>query len=204
MQIKWDRKQTKSLASDSSQSHSSDSRPILQIAKGKRHNNSDNQRKIYNKRVSEKKLLLLFGCVILVGLLVTMYVFYVRKNQKNPIYDTTKQDLLASSNDENNINTVVDRYGKSYVESERSIASDPASWNKETLDEAYFVLMYADKISAFSQVYDSLAKIDLAKKSGLNIDNNSYGINQTIRDSIRRRADANANKALDDQDGATR
>ena len=64
------------------------------------------------------------------------------------------------------------------------------TWNKGALDKAYFNLIYADKIESFNDVYAMLSFIESAQESGINIDDNSYGITQQKRLDFKARADS--------------
>lgn len=72
---------------------------------------------------------------------------------------------------------------------------DLNSWTKDGLDKACFNLIYADKIGSFTDVYAMLAYIESAQKSGINIDDNSYGVTKKLREEIKLRADLAINIA---------
>ncbi len=98
------------------------------------------------------------------------------KEQKQ-INDTSKAETVSN-------------YGKDQAKNSQDLQGAPSeSWDKEKLDKAYFNLIYADKTGSSSDVYNMLFFIEVAQKSGLDIDNNSYGIDQQDRDQIRQRAD---------------
>lgn len=142
---------------------------------------------------SNYRLVFLFFIIILFFVLCS--VLYLLNNQnkeaniKNAEYQKSIQKQVKITNTEN-VNDVVKVYGKekdSYTKELQGTSS--ASWDKAKLDKVYFNLLYADKVGSFSDVYAMLAFINAAERSGLNVDDNSYGINQKIRNEIKLRAD---------------
>lgn len=121
------------------------------------------------------------------------YWFFIRDN--NSEVNNTEGDLV-NIKQSTNVQDVVRRYGASYTQAIDLINKTPyAGWDRQTLDKAYFSLLYADKIKAYTQVKSTLFLVESAKRGGLDIDDNSYGIDQKKRDEIRNRAIANSPKA---------
>lgn len=113
-------------------------------------------------------------------------------NQKQAEYEKRIQSLVEIKNT-SNVQDVVQRYGTTKGDNKRDLEnSNSEDWNKAKLDKVYFNLLYADKVGSFNEVYAMLFFVDVAEKSGLDIDDNSYGVNQQIRSDIKSRADAKA------------
>ena len=67
--------------------------------------------------------------------------------------------------------------------------SDPENWSREDVDSAYENLIYADSVGAFSQAQEILYNLEVARSAGVDIDQNSKGIDEAKRSEIRQRAD---------------
>ena len=116
-------------------------------------------------------------------------VFFVQTKESNKPTGHELELLLTSDNNSGR-SYVVERYGKKYEAAVEEIrSSDLRKWDKAMLDQAYLSLVYADKVGAFTNVYTTLSLIESAQKNGLNIDDNSWGIDQEKRNAIRQRAD---------------
>jgi len=120
------------------------------------------------------------------------YFYSYRKNvenKKNTEYQKSIQEKVAIKSTQN-VKEVVQKFGKESGENSKQLAeSSSSSWDKAKLDKAYYNLIYADKVGSFNDVYAMLSFISTAEKSGLNIDDNSYGVDQKIRNDIKLRAD---------------
>ena len=68
--------------------------------------------------------------------------------------------------------------------------SNPSKWTKKQLDETYLIMLYNDKTGGSTDVLTALQDLEFAKESGVNIDDNSYGITQSDRDAMEARANA--------------
>ncbi len=158
--------------------------------------NSDSNNKVtsWSRKIKPNYKLPIF--ILLLVIFIAFCIFLlVRNNQqnakimKNAQYQKSIQKQVKIANLEN-ANDVVRVYGKEKGQYSKELqSSDSATWDKAKLDKVYFNLIYADKVGSFNDVYAMLAFIDAAKKSGLNIDDNSYGIDQTKRNEIKLRAD---------------
>ena len=150
-----------------------------------------------NKKTAGLILLLLVICLLVFA---GYWVFLKPSPKTAPSTDLS--ELLQADDSDNSQANLVQKYG---VESDKATQearnSDSTKWDKSTLDKAYVSLLYADKVGAFSQVYTMLSLIESADRSGLNVDDNSYGITQSMRDAIRQRADASAQKVMGSQTG---
>ena len=128
------------------------------------------------------------GIVVLLGL----YWFYTHDTAP-PL--TAGRDLTKIKQT-TQVADVVRDYSADYSQAASELQKNSyTNWNRTTLDKAYFSLIYADKIGAFTQVYNTLILIDSAKQTGIDIDDNSYGMDQKGRDEIRQRAEVSARKA---------
>ncbi len=153
---------------------------------------------IHRFRPTKKTSVILLFVICLLSL--GGYFKFINKPSTLP---TDVRELLQSDDSESSQANIVQKYG---VESDKATKeaqnSDSVQWDKSQLDKAYVSLLYADKVGAFANVYTMLAKIEAAQRSGQNVDDNSYGITQSMRDAIRERADANAKKVIDSHAGA--
>ncbi len=147
------------------------------------------------KKRRPKKILVVFVVVVIVALAIGGVFLY--KHYKKPSTNNIVPELLKSDTSDSAKQHIVEEYNAKYSSTtSKASGTSPNKWDKATLDDAYTSLLYADKIGAFTQVYNMLAQIDAAQKSGLNIDNNSYGITQAMRDTIKSRADTASKVAL--------
>lgn len=142
----------------------------------------------------KSKRLRIFLLVIAI-LLIAVSVVLVYRDRETVNVDSEEhkyaQELLESDDSNETKSKIVQQYGPEYDATLGQVmGSKPDSWDKSTLDTAYRNLLYADKMSSFTQVKDLLSKIEFMRRSGMNIDDNSYGITQEDRDAIRGRASA--------------
>lgn len=135
------------------------------------------------------KKLKLWLSVPVILLLVIFFMWWVRNNQKDAEYQKSIQDKVAITNT-NDVKNVVQKFGKEKGENTKDLTNSSSNvWDKAKLDKAYYNLIYADKVGSFNDVYAMLSFVDAAEKSGLNIDDNSYGVDQKERSDIKLRAD---------------
>ena len=138
-----------------------------------------------------KGLVILFVVLMLLATLPAIYSAIGGLSQRdtaevNNEYTDFKQELLGKDDSEESRSKVVKEYGGQYDQKVVAVLSKkPSDWTQEDLDNAYMVLLYANKIEAYTQVAEILSMIEVAKMTGLNIDNNIYGIDQGVRDSIK-------------------
>jgi hypothetical protein len=139
--------------------------------------------------------------IILVIALITLGMYIVLKWRKTNATAKKSPSTTLSIQEQKHIvnntdvSSVVQTYGKSQdVITKEVQASNPNKWDKTMLDKAYFSLLYYDKVGDFSHVNQMLFMISLAQKSGLNIDNNSFGVNQKARDAMQLKASQLAQK----------
>lgn len=134
--------------------------------------------------------------ILIVIIAIISGFFIVWNHNKNKIKTTHSEketyahDFINSSdNSTANKTHLVEKYGAHYDELiSKILQSNPATWNKEMLNDAYAALLYADKMGDYTHVNALLSYIEAVKARGLNIDDNSYGVNQNIRDEIKQRA----------------
>ncbi len=149
-----------------------------------------------NKKTSG--LILLVICV----LAFAGYLVFLKLSTKAPTLSTDQRELLQADDSDSSRASLVQKFGVDSDKATQEVRnSDSTKWDKSRLDKAYLSLLYADKVGAFTQVYTMLSMIESAERSGLNVDDNSYGITQSMRDDIRQRADANAKKVMGSQTG---
>lgn len=138
---------------------------------------------------------------VLVGVLIFDAVAYFGLSYLIlPDHDDSPQNKttnLVAITETKNVEDIIRRYEKDYNRKSKSLQNPYyAEWNKDKLDDAYFSLIYADRVGDFNQVYTILSLIENAKNNGTNIDNNSYKLNQENRELIKRRADQQAKTAF--------
>lgn len=146
---------------------------------------------------SSKKRLAILLVGIVVALVAIIWGYGELRSSTQKTNEETYTDAFTKSNDSDATKSrLVDQYGQKYDTTYAEVkTSNPANWDKAMLDKACIVLLYADKMNAQAQVYAVLSMMELAKARGLNIDDNSYGVNQGMRDAILQRAKAQTDKA---------
>jgi len=191
MKFKWISKKGKITDNNHNQDQSGNKHERILVAKDKKR-----EKILSNYSVKYKPTLIILGVVTILFTVVTGYVI-VKSRSGDSISNSSQKDLLQPPADSGSVANLVQKYSKDYgVTGEKVKRSNPSAWNREVLDEAYFTLLYADKIGDFSRVHSTLLMIELAKRNGLDIDDNSYGIDKKMRDTIRKRADEVANNVL--------
>ncbi len=147
------------------------------------------------KTIKPKKQLIIIALIVLgIILLGSLMFFYISQN--NNKQQTISQGENNKINDKKIIETneateLAKNFGETFNNNSQELRnSNVATWNKDKLDKAYFNLIYADKVGSYNDVYNLLSSIYYAQKNGLDINNNSYGIDQKKRDEIKLRADA--------------
>ena len=146
------------------------------------------------KNFTSKKYLIVISALFIS--LVVGIIFLTNKKDQEPVSISKEEqyakDLQNSDSSDESKSQIVADYGKDYDSTISKVTNArPNEWNKTMLDEAYKSLLYADKIGAFTQVNTLLSTIDAMQRSGLDIDDNSYSVNQEVRASIKDRANVN-------------
>ena len=136
-------------------------------------------------------LALLIGVVTMVLIVVAVYAFINYKQSTAPtLSESTYQLKDASADSDEEISQITVKYSRQYEEYLAELnASRPSKWDRTMLDKAYFCLVYADKTNATFQVLLMLENIDQANSTGVDVDKNGWGIKQSDRDNIRKRAE---------------
>ena len=147
------------------------------------------------KTIRPKKQLIIIALIVLGIILVGSLIFFYnsQNNNKQQTISKDENNKINTKNivETNDVSEVANNFGEAFNNNSQELRdSNVATWNKEKLDKAYFNLIYADKVGSYSDVYNLLSSIDYAKKNGLDINNNSYSIDQKKRDEIKLRADA--------------
>lgn len=162
---------------------------------------SGRQRKLFNFKLSNGRSMI--GLVVIFALAVGLGNYYYFNKPKVPDANRENDLLQADESDQGKVE-IVKKFGTDYDRATKELSSkSPAEWDKASLENAYLSLLYADKVGAFTQVYTMLSLIDSARKNGVDIDDNSYGINQQKRDDIRQRADIKSQETLSNRAGDT-
>ncbi len=154
------------------------------------------------KATTPKQRIAIAGIFVLIAIL-GLGALYIYGETKKPTQKTEQQkytqEFIESDNSDATISNLVERYGSQFDDkSSKVLQSNPAEWDKAMLDDACVALLYADKMSATTQTASLLAYIESAGASGLDINNNSYGINQEIRDAIRSRTKERIQQAMEE------
>ena len=153
-----------------------------------------------------RKIIKVAAIALAVALILTAggylgYRYY--KNRQNSASTTDSREVIfkkemlnPNSSDETRASAVAsysEDYGKSL---EATSNTNPAKWDKAKVDDAYVTLLYVNKMGSFSQTLQYIALLEIAKAGGVDIDNNSYGIDQRTRDEIYKTAKQESDKAL--------
>jgi hypothetical protein len=148
------------------------------------------------KKLKSKRMLIVFLVIILVVTAAVVTKVYLLNNEKKVKPTGKALELLEAKDTDSSKDYLTEKLGEENTNVNKELKdSGLSTWDKAKLDKAYYSLVYADKIGNFTQVFATLSLIESAKKSGLNIDDNSYGIDQAMRDAIKRRAEDLAQKA---------
>ena len=129
------------------------------------------------------------------------YKYYV--NRQDSVITTDSREVIfkkemlnPNSSDETRASAVAS-YSEDYGNSLQATSNtNPAKWDKAKVDDAYVTLLYVNKMGSFSQTLQYIALLEIAKAGGVDIDNNSYGIDQRTRDEIYKTAKQESDKAL--------
>ena len=159
---------------------------------------AEDHAKVANKYIRLSRVVSRRFIICLVALALVLLSLYLaprigRRGTSEP--GAIVQSDLPRIDNNDTIEDVVESNGADYNNSIKAVNnSNPTEWDRAKLDKAYFSLLYADKVGAFSQVYTMLSMIDIAQRNGLDINDNSYRIDQGKRDEIRKRADEYAKR----------
>ncbi len=141
---------------------------------------------------------------VAVALIVGWYFGYkYYKSRQNSSSTTNSREVIfkkemlnPNSSDETRASAVAS-YSEDYGNSLQATSNtNPAKWDKAKVDDAYVTLLYVNKMGSFSQTLQYIALLEIAKAGGVDIDNNSYGIDQRTRDEIYKTAKQESDKAL--------
>ncbi len=136
-------------------------------------------------------LILLFVVIVAGGVALYIHNKNAKKQQTLSQERTYTLKITGTDNSDASRAKLVEEFGPKYDDAVAKVmASNPGNWDKAMVDNACAALLYADKIGAYTQVNTLLAFIGAAQKRGVNIDDNSYGVTQDMRDAIKKRADA--------------
>lgn len=144
------------------------------------------------------KVKLSLGIILVV--LVTVALIAVAGYQRSSNKEKEQTQGLVKIKSVNDVGSVVDNFGDEQAKYNEEISEYSAiDWNKDKLDKVHFNLIYADKIGSFGEVYNLLVYIDVAQKSGIDIDDNSFGIDEQERNNIKQRADIIVKDGIKDE-----
>lgn len=147
---------------------------------------------VHSRRRSKKLVIIIVGVIAVLA--VGGYLLMTLRNKTDT--QTTNEKDLTKIAETKDVKSVVEQYGDDKQEIAKEVRSSTSKqWDKTMLDKAYFNLIYADKTGSFTEVYTLLSLLDIAGESGVNIDDNSYGIDEADRDAMRERADTAAKQA---------
>ncbi|GEM_PF-4207350 len=130
--------------------------------------------------------------VVAIVILVTIFLV-IRGSRKQAPVALAKPNFL----DQHDTVDVLEEYSQKVDSASKEVQnSDIKKWDRKMLDNIYLMLLYADRLGDFNQVNTLLAHLNYASKYGVNIDDNSYGIDDATREAISERAKINAEKQL--------
>lgn len=138
-----------------------------------------------------RKWLLVFGIVVMVlaGLGALGYWAYgnIQKQQAAAEKRTSLTTSSAEMTPENQ-EQIYEKHEGDYQAAKKNMYDTPIDeWTKATLDDAYLVLVFNDKTDGIGEVNEVLILLDYAQSSGLNLDDNSWGFNETDRNAFKQR-----------------
>lgn len=141
---------------------------------------------------SKKKTIrwvLIIVCVCVVAA-IGWFGFNKYSNSKNETPEEQRSAILTDGGEsEADVIKAVEAFGAEYgVAAPEVNNSDPRKWDKAMLDKACLVLLYANKTGDFTQVQGTLYFMELAQRTGLNIDDNSWGVDGADRERMKQRA----------------
>jgi hypothetical protein len=148
--------------------------------------------KIHKKRVWLLVLLIIIALVggVVGGYFLRGYVETTESTQEETKVDYAQltKDLRAqkdSADDSDLTQNIGNQYDESLAELRRS---DPSVWKQEDIDKAYFSILYADSIDAYSQVQTIYYLLMAAERAGVDITTNGANVTAEERDTIMGRA----------------
>lgn len=149
------------------------------------------------KIVSKKKKILVLvavGALILAVGGVTAWYFLSKQSVKEESsanntqltnYEAAADEIKNTPLSNEELVKIVDNYGPQYDAALNDLQrSLPLKWDQALVDKAHFCLLYADKVGSSSQVVSIYYQIFAAQQAGINVDNNSAGLNQQAREEI--------------------
>ncbi len=161
------------------------------------------------KSKNPKRALKLFALLIIfIGLIAGGYLgykYYKSSQKSNTPMGTSEakyiKDMLGSDSKVATKEYLVEKYSQAYgVSLHNTSNTNPVNWDKAKVDDAYTTLLYVNKMGSFAQTLQYLALLERAKVGGVDIDNNSYGIDQKTRDEIYKTAMQESAKALEQKE----
>lgn len=164
------------------------------------HNVSHGVRRTSRKTLAIVTIVLAVALALIVG---GYFGYKYYKSRQNSASTTDsgevifKKDMLNPNSSDETRASAVASYSEAYGKSlEATSNTNPAKWDKAKVDDAYVTLLYVNKMGSFSQTLQYIALLEIAKAGGVDIDNNSYGIDQRTRDEIYKTAKQESDKAL--------
>lgn len=127
--------------------------------------------------------------VVVVGASVAGYFGYVQyqaaqqeEQKRTGLFESS--DKMTAENQEQ----IYEKYEGDYQTAKKTVYDTPIDqWTRDTLDDAYMVIVFNDKTDGIGEVNDMLIMLDYAKSNGLNLDDNSWGFNETDRQAFKQR-----------------
>ncbi|MGH7218577.1 MAG: hypothetical protein ACREGE_04005 [Candidatus Microsaccharimonas sp.] len=145
--------------------------------------------------MNKKRTVLIIGCALAVVLLATaVYVVVKITNTRTSDTAADQRDfsqLATEARDEKIENNadfaqITARYSALHQQVQNEVrTSDPATWDREMVEKAYFVIEVSRKVSEYPIIDVMLIKLAAAKEAGVNIDIESIGADQAYRDDMR-------------------
>lgn len=145
---------------------------------------------MYMVAIKKKKQFTLICICIGVLLLIGGYIAYSVLSQeskeqsveKTIDYAELSKNLKEATSNAPDSKNLVEEYGKEYDAFNGDVMNtEPSKWNKEHVEKASFMLLYAQSIGAKSQVQVLLGKLQAAADAGVSVNDNSSGLTDQER-----------------------
>ena len=164
--------------------------------------------------VRSKRVLAVFGLILLVLIAAGAYWFVIREDMVSEEQDivTIENNRTTYSDQQERIQKKFDSQlkelkaqrpdgvGKDYMAVYDELrSSDPTGWDKAMVDKAHFSLQYADITDSFLQVNTLLSLISVAESNDVNVNKNRYNMGEKERKAIQKRANTSAKEVTNEE-----
>lgn len=127
--------------------------------------------------------------IFLIGAGAVFLYLWMNPASNTPTYNYTQltRDVEEAPLETNqDLEAYVDTYGDQYGEINAQLAeTEVSSWGRNELDSVYFLIAYNVRIEEYREVNERLIQMQRAEEAGVDLDNNSLGIDSAYRDSLK-------------------